>query len=82
MQQVICGVFGFTFHSLKLDFFMHAHESKTIKKTVAQTVRVCLHVMSLSTTRSMRAPLQGTPKCEPPPKERVGIIRGSFELLG
>ncbi len=32
-------------------------------------------------TRPKRAPLQGTPRCEPPPKERVGIFGEGCEIL-
>ncbi len=32
-------------------------------------------------TRPKRAPLHGTLRCEPPPKERVGIFVEGFEML-
>ncbi len=32
-------------------------------------------------TRTKRAPLQGTPMCEPPPKQRVGIFDEGCEIL-
>ncbi len=36
---------------------------------------------SYRSTRPKRAPLQGTPRCEPPPKEKVGIFGEGCEIL-
>ncbi len=36
---------------------------------------------SSRSTRHKRAPLQGTPMCEPPPKERICIFGGDCEIL-
>ncbi len=36
---------------------------------------------SFRSTRPKRAPLQGTPRCEPPPKERIGVFGEGCEIL-
>ncbi len=40
-----------------------------------------LFLPSSSSTRPKGAPLQGTPRCEPPPKKRVGIFGEGCEIL-
>ncbi len=42
-------------------------------------IRTCFP--SSRSTRPKRAPVQGSPRCEPPPKERVGIFGEGFEIL-